>query len=282
MVYTRVYVYDGLVLFKVSDGIQIFVMINQAPWDPNSYLNMYLAVNWAQTIFLQAMQAILVIRVYALLNRSKKVAVFLATFYCLQAIAAFVMAGLLTNTRVLHQSFTSIGPAIGTIAVYVYSHFSTMTFKSLPLNITIVFVIFDTVLLFFALLGFVRHTLEAKRLDGGWSINMLVRTLMADHLMYFFCYLVWMSLSLTTDYNLEVNVFTDLITTLVNQLYFVSRALGVVAGPRMVISIRAIENKTRWGGGTTGGELSTIRFGIAEPATQLESGVEEGGGIRAS
>ncbi|KAH7907864.1 hypothetical protein BJ138DRAFT_427854 [Hygrophoropsis aurantiaca] len=235
---------------------------------------MYLAVNWAQTIFLQAMQAILVIRVYALLNRSKKVMVFLATIYCLQAIAAFVMAGLLTNTRVLHESFVSISPAIGSVEQYVDSNPSTITFKSLPQNITIVFVVFDTVLLAFALLAFVRHASETKRLEGEWSINMLVRTLVADQLMYFVCYLVWMSLTLATDYNFyeEINLFT----TWLNHVYNVSRALAVVAGPRMVINIRAVENKTRWGG-TIGGELSAIQFGIRELPNKSESVMGEGG-----
>ncbi|KAH7904990.1 hypothetical protein BJ138DRAFT_1233765 [Hygrophoropsis aurantiaca] len=239
-------------------------------------LDMYLAVKWGQTLFLQAMQAILVIHVYALLNRSKKVVVFLATFYCLQAIAAFVMAGLLTNERVLHGSFISISPAIGSIEQNDDSNSSTTTFKSLPGNITIIFVVFDTVLLSFALLAFVRHASEAKRLDGGWSINMLVRTLVADQLVYFVCYLVWMSINLATDYNSyqQTNVFT----VLLNHVYNISRALAVVAGPRMVISLRTIENKTRQEG-TIGGELSTIQFGVRELPAQSESVMEEGGGI---
>ncbi|KAH7907867.1 hypothetical protein BJ138DRAFT_427928 [Hygrophoropsis aurantiaca] len=242
-------------------------------WTYSANLNMYLAVSWAQTIFLQAMRAILVIRVYALLNRSKKAAAFLATFYCLQATAAFAMAVLLTTPQVLHESLVSIDPAVGTVVAHIDTRFPAITAESLPLNITTVTVVFDTVLLFFALLAFGRHSLGAKRWDGGWSINMLVKTLVADHLMYFLCYLVWMSLTLVIDYNTEA-----LTMTLVNRLYNISRALAVVAGPRMVISIREIENTTMRGG-TMGGELSTIRFDIPELVTQSESAIEEGGGI---
>ncbi|KAH7905585.1 hypothetical protein BJ138DRAFT_746422 [Hygrophoropsis aurantiaca] len=49
-------------------------------WTYSVIVNMYLAVSWAENIFLLAMQAILVIRVYALFNQSKKVLIFLATF----------------------------------------------------------------------------------------------------------------------------------------------------------------------------------------------------------
>ncbi|KAH7904991.1 hypothetical protein BJ138DRAFT_839629 [Hygrophoropsis aurantiaca] len=242
-------------------------MINQVPWDPNSYLSMYSAVSWVQVIFLLAMQAILVIRVHALLNRSRGVLVFLATYYCLQTTATLVMGSVLTNTRALHGFFVSIGRcAFGSVVQTCVSDSNSSTGRGrLNLNITIVSLIFDTLLLSFALLAFVRHALEAKRLDGGWSTNMLVRTLVADQLMYFVCFLGWMSIALVLDYNDEANVFTDSTTDIVNALYLASRALAMGAGPRMITGIRAIEKKTRQEGESMGGELSTIRFGIQEP-----------------
>ncbi|KAH7906436.1 hypothetical protein BJ138DRAFT_636082 [Hygrophoropsis aurantiaca] len=138
---------------------------------------------------------------------------------------------------------------------------------------TIVSVVFDTVLLLLALWAFVRHALEAKTSDGRWSINVLVRTLVADHLVYFVCNLIWLSLSLASGYVTAAN------TEWLDGALYVFNALVVVAGPRMVIGLRAMENKTRGEGGTFEVELSAIRVGIRELSTHSESVMEEGGAL---
>ncbi|KAH7907903.1 hypothetical protein BJ138DRAFT_1158859 [Hygrophoropsis aurantiaca] len=223
---------------------------------------MYLAVAWGQTVFLLAMQAILVVRVYALFNRSKKVLVFLATFYCLQSTAVLVIGGFVSNNRVLHEYFTSIGPTIGSVTQIVVENNSGLLL--IAQDSTIVSVVFDIVLLIFALWAFVRHALEAKTIHGGWSINALVKTMVADHLVYFICNLTWLSLSLAMGYVTEFNVFIASLNDVLN----ISTALAVVAGPSMVISLRAQEYKSRGSEGTSNGEeLSIIRFGIRELPT---------------
>ncbi|KAH7912657.1 hypothetical protein BJ138DRAFT_1147766 [Hygrophoropsis aurantiaca] len=236
-------------------------------WTYSVNVNIYLAVNWGSNIFYLSMQAILVIRVYALFSRSKKVLVFLSTLYVLQATTVFVMAGLLLNNRVVHKYFVAISPAYGSVAQIADVNPSAFFFPAQ--DSTILSVIFDAILLFFALWAFVRHASEAKKLDGGWSINVLVRTLVADHLVYFVCYLTWMSLSLASNY--IYNGFVQF-----NNVLNAFNALAVVAGPRMVISLRAQEYKTRGVEKTSNGEMSTIQFGAREPLTQTESIMEEG------
>ncbi|KAH7904593.1 hypothetical protein BJ138DRAFT_1236717 [Hygrophoropsis aurantiaca] len=247
------------------------------PWNPNSYVNVLLAVNWAVNIFILTMQAILVIRVYALFNRSKKVLVFLATSYILQAIATFVMTGLVANKRMIEEIYISVGPTIGNVVEVVDINFSAFYLTS-NLDSILLSIVFDIILLLFVLWAFVIHALEAKTLDGGWSLNVLVKTLVADHLLYFLCNLIWLSLCIATDYSTEPN----LLDALANTMYHVFSALVVVAGPRMVISLRTTENKTRGEGATLEGEVSTIRFGVREPPAQSESAMEEGGGFRAA
>ncbi|KAH7906077.1 hypothetical protein BJ138DRAFT_1224241 [Hygrophoropsis aurantiaca] len=239
-------------------------------------LNMNLAEIWLQNIFPVTMQAILAIRVYALFNRSKKVLVFLATLYALQATATLVLTALLINNRALHEYVTFISPAIGSVAQFV----STDASAYVPFNQDSIFLplAFDTILLLFALWAFVKHALEAKTLDGGWSINVLLRTLVADHLVYFVCFQMWIALSIAGNYMETDGPQTAILTGAFN----VFNALVVVFGPRMVISLRAIENKTRGDGRSLEGEISTIRFGIQELPIQLESVMEEGGGSRAA
>ncbi|KAH7905639.1 hypothetical protein BJ138DRAFT_1164363 [Hygrophoropsis aurantiaca] len=237
--------------------------------DIDSDLNMYMAVTRAETIFLLTMQAILVIRVYALFNQSKKVLIFPTTFYVLQAITVFVMTALLFNDKVIPEYMTSISPAFGSVA-QILTFNPPEFFLAVAHDSTIVSVVFDTVLLLLALWAFVRHALEAKASDGRWSINVLVRTLVADHLVYFVCNLIWLSLSLASGYVTAAN------TEWLDGALYVFNALVVVAGPRMVISLRAMENKTRGEGETVEVELSAIRVGIRELSTQSESVMEEG------
>ncbi|KAH7904246.1 hypothetical protein BJ138DRAFT_945806 [Hygrophoropsis aurantiaca] len=224
-------------------------------------------------IFILTMQAILVFRVYALFNQSKRVLLFLV-FYALQATAEFVMMGFYLNSQTLHEFIVSISPAYGSVSQNV--NIITSAFLHLAQGSTILSVVFDSVLLFFALWAFVRHALEAKTLNGGWSISVLVRTLVADHLVYFVCYLTWVSLSLATNYITdELNVSN----TLLDDILSVFNALGVVAGPRVILSLRAVNNKPRREDGTLEGEVTTIRFGTRGPPTQAESAIEEGGGL---
>ncbi|KAH7903237.1 hypothetical protein BJ138DRAFT_181684 [Hygrophoropsis aurantiaca] len=241
----------------------LWICIN---WTYSVNVNMFLAVTWAENIFLLTMQAILVIRVYALFNRSRRVLVFLATFYALQTTATFVMTALLFNNRALHEYIGSVSPAIGSVTQAVNTNASP--FLPIAQDSTVVSVVFNTVLLFFALWAFVRHALEARAMDGGWSINVLVRTLVADHLVYFVCSLTWLSLTLAVDYATEPELNVSVI--LLNDAASAFTALTVVAGPRMVISLRAVENKARREGVILGGSLSTIRFAIQEPPTQSE------------
>ncbi|KAH7907875.1 hypothetical protein BJ138DRAFT_1128861 [Hygrophoropsis aurantiaca] len=243
-------------------------------WTYSVNLNTMLAMTWSETIFVVTMQAILVIRVYALFNQSKKLLTFLTTLYALQTIAAFVLTALFYNYRALHEFVASVGPAIGSGTISISSGASAYFLLSkdvifLPLG-------FDTIALLLALRAFVRHALETKTLGGGWSIHALVRTLVADHLAYFFCIQVWAALTIATNYA------TNDESTVLPASLGVFSALVVVFGPHMVISLRVIENKTRGEGGTLEGEVSTIRFGVREPPTQSESVVEEGGGLGAA
>ncbi|KAH7903282.1 hypothetical protein BJ138DRAFT_171565 [Hygrophoropsis aurantiaca] len=182
-------------------------------WTYEVRINMYLVVNWSSNIFVLAMQAILLIRVYALCNRSKIVWMFLSTFYVLQAIVVVVMGALIFNPSVMRKYVISVSSALGSVAQY--ADINPTAFYPPPQDSTILSVLFDAILLTFAMFAFVRHAMEARRLDGGWSVNSLVRILVADHMLYFIwyvqtsstkvnltccSYLTWMSISLATNY----------------------------------------------------------------------------------
>ncbi|KAH7916097.1 hypothetical protein BJ138DRAFT_1097308 [Hygrophoropsis aurantiaca] len=217
-------------------------------WNPNSYVNTYLAVMWATNIFLLSMQAILVIRVYALFNQSKKLLIFLATSYALQAAAVFVMTALEYNYRALHEDIVSIGPAIGSVMQSVVNSNNSPSLGFLSLDSTIVSVVFDGVLLFFALWAFeMVYQCACENIGSG---------------------------------SFDIFPLLNISIVLLNNILNVFNALAVVAGPRMVISLRAQESKMRGVEGDLSEEISTVQFGITKPPTQSQSVMQEGGGLQ--
>ncbi|KAH7906689.1 hypothetical protein BJ138DRAFT_1162027 [Hygrophoropsis aurantiaca] len=254
---------------QVITNATMYICINWTTSDAN----MMIATGWGLIIFILAMQAILMIRVYALFNRSKKVLIFLTTLHAFQTTAIFVMTALVINKQALHAFVISVSPAIGSVAQYFTLN---PPLEYLPFNqaTTCLAVGFDIMLFFFALWAFVRHAMEAKKLDGGWSINVLVKTLMTDHLVYFVCNLTSLLIILSTNYKPSGFIGLCMID--------ISSGLVVIAGPHMMISLRETEKKTRGEGGTVEGEVSTIRFGARELPAQSESVVEEGEGFRAT
>ncbi|KAH7907232.1 hypothetical protein BJ138DRAFT_1129315 [Hygrophoropsis aurantiaca] len=259
----------------VIGNAAMYVYIN---WTYSVIVNILLVINWTENIFILTMQAMLVIRVYALFNQSKKVLIFLATCYVLQAVAVFVITGLMSNKQVLEKDYTSVGPAIGSVEQAITANLSAVS-NTMDQDSTILSIAFDSILLLFALWAFVKHALEAKTVNGGWSINVLVRTLVADHVLYFICNLIWLSLSIAAN-SVEFSVSSAI---LLGNTLDVFGALVVVAGPRMVISIRTTENKTRGKStATLEGEVSTVQFGVREQPTHSESVMEEGSGLRAT
>ncbi|KAH7921943.1 hypothetical protein BV22DRAFT_1049268 [Leucogyrophana mollusca] len=215
-------------------------------------------LTWISTFFTAAMQAILLMRAYALCNRSKAILVFLLVF----------ISGMVFNPSVVGRYVLAMGPSVGSVLEEGDANLSVLE----PwLTIAIVLQLaFDTVVLVIALFASAKHALEARRLHGGWSINPLVQALVADQILYFLCYAVWQALSVP----LALPSSGAANSPLLNALSMIFTALAVIAGPRMVISLRAYELKTREG--TFREELSTIQFGARDlpPQAAGEGGPE--------
>ncbi|KAH7917544.1 hypothetical protein BV22DRAFT_1052354, partial [Leucogyrophana mollusca] len=73
-------------------------------------------VNWSTNIFIIAMQAILLMRVSALWNRSKMVPGFLLVCYGGQVIAVVAMTGMEFNLLAMRKLVLFVGPSIGNVA----------------------------------------------------------------------------------------------------------------------------------------------------------------------
>ncbi|KAH7926114.1 hypothetical protein BV22DRAFT_386168 [Leucogyrophana mollusca] len=223
-------------------------------------------LNWSLTV---AMQAILLMRVFALCGRSKAVLVFLsACFFCQTAVVIALLAKQL-DFSFLGKSILLIGPAIGSVEQEIDMDYHI--FGPLPAVQTSVQLAFDIILFAFALFAFSRHALEARALAGGWSVNPLVKLLTADQTLYFLCYALWQALTIPETLPSYSTTQSENLDIAINILF----SLIVIFGPRMVIRLRAEELRSREG--TFEEELSTIQFGPGNPLA-LSSVTGEGEG----
>ncbi|KAH7905771.1 hypothetical protein BJ138DRAFT_1164121 [Hygrophoropsis aurantiaca] len=218
---------------------------------------MYLAINWSSNIFVIVMQGILLMRIYALWNQSRNLMILLAIGFCLQAIAVLVMAGLIFNLPVMHKFVISVGASIGSVAQTIDVRSSVFFLP--PQDSTIIVLVYDAIISAFALVAFWRHLMEARRLDGGWSMSSLVRIIDPT--------LGWLSISLATNYAQSFVSLSDVLN--------IFNALAVIAGPRMVINLRVHEQKTKVGDPAFDEELNLMQFGGRDPPVRSENTVRK-------
>ncbi|KAH7920039.1 hypothetical protein BV22DRAFT_831534 [Leucogyrophana mollusca] len=206
------------------------------------------------------MQAILLTRAYALCNCSKRILAFLLVCFSCQAITVLVITGMLFNFPIVEKYIFSVGPLVGSVFEGFNADFSVL--QPLLIISIIVQLAFDAVLLAIALFVSVKHGLQSRRLNKGWSVNPLVKALIADQTLYFVWFAVWQATAIPEWIPNSTAGGSAVFSGFVN----VFNGLAVIAGPRMVISLRAQETKTREG--TLCAEMSTIQFGARVPPYQ--------------
>ncbi|KAH7909398.1 hypothetical protein BJ138DRAFT_1155385 [Hygrophoropsis aurantiaca] len=210
-----------------------------------------MAGQWLNTVFTIAMQGILLLRAHALWNCSRKVLVVLLIIFVCETIVVVVVNGMLYNFAVMKEFIMSMGPSVG--HVIEAGETDTSILEPWQTIYIVLELTFDTLLFIIALLASVKHTLEVKRMVKGWPINPLVKTMVADQIVYFILYAVWQAVSLPQGIPSSGAGYAAL--TGLTSLF---SGFMAIAGPRMVISLRAQELKAREG--TLPTELSTIQF----------------------
>ncbi|KAH7930138.1 hypothetical protein BV22DRAFT_76784 [Leucogyrophana mollusca] len=248
--------------------------------------NILITANWAINIFITAMDAILLMRAYALCNRSKPVLVFLlACFFC-QTAAVVSITGMEYNVPNIRPAVVVVGGAIGSVIQDIKIDKSVLVPP--PVTGVAVQLAFDLVVFMFALFAFTKHILEARRLVGRWEVSPLLKLLIKDQILYFvWCvssqfitpfaafidcgitsYVVWQALDIPAAAP-SVSPPLTFIT-----LFEALDALVIIAGPRMVINLRAEESEAIEGSYQT--ELSTINFDARDLETRMIGDGEPG------
>ncbi|KAH7907910.1 hypothetical protein BJ138DRAFT_1158907 [Hygrophoropsis aurantiaca] len=231
-------------------------------WHYAGYAARFIIENWAVNIFATAMDGILLMRAYALCNRSRPILIFLLICFVAQTAVVVVITGMEINIPNTRRFVISLGDPVGSVMQDMEVD-ATVLVPS-PIIVTAVQLVFNFIVFGFAMYAFSKHMKEARKISGGWKVSPLVRLLIDDQIIYFFCYVVWQGL--------DIPVYAPSLpqSQALNVIANALDALVIIAGPRMVISLRVQENKLTAGGGATyQTELSAMNFGARElPATQ--------------
>ncbi|KAH7917904.1 hypothetical protein BV22DRAFT_924799 [Leucogyrophana mollusca] len=236
-------------------------------WTSAVNTSIAMASQLSSIVFTTAMQALLLLRAHALCNRSRKVLVVLLVSFVCEMIAIVVVIVKALDLVAMGWLVSFRGPDGRVLMAYSANSYALDLWQTVYRAIQLAF---DILLLAVALFGSMRHRLEAQ----GWSVNPLVKALVEDQIAYFvlyagsfftlgsatYCgfarYAVWQGTSLPTISSVAAGV------SALEGLSYLFGAFAIIAGPRMVISLREHELKTQEG--TLQTQLSTIQFNVRE------------------
>ncbi|EIW75488.1 hypothetical protein CONPUDRAFT_77173 [Coniophora puteana RWD-64-598 SS2] len=131
-------------------------------------LQVFIAQNWMEFVFTLAMDAIMILRIYALFHRSKKVLVFLVYYVMGPGSGIEGLIFILFNTKNCQLNYNDI--------LYGYTSVSG--------------VIFEIILLLFVVKCFFMHVKELRARSHTWGAYECLALLIRDNVLYFVLYVV--------------------------------------------------------------------------------------------
>ncbi|KAH7924502.1 hypothetical protein BV22DRAFT_500296 [Leucogyrophana mollusca] len=149
-------------------------------WTPAVNTSLAIVYRLSSIASVTAMQGVFLLRAHALCNRSRKVLVFLSVSFVCEMVVMVVVIVKSLELVAIGWLVTFMGPdgrvLIGTNATLdLWQQVSR-----------VIQLVYDILLLVFALFGSVKHALEAR----GWCVNPLVKALAEDQIAYIFWYVV--------------------------------------------------------------------------------------------
>jgi len=206
---------------------------------------------WAHTIFYIAADMVMILRVYAIYNRSKIILGFLLVLYFTEFVIVIVSASIYSDPTYVIASVSQFLDS--TVCVFVFTT-QTWNIASATIQSTL-----STFLCILVVAKFVRESLQMHRMTRKWEINRYLNLLIRDGFVYFV---------ITILYGLNVLAVLGVLPSggyVRGVLQFVSLVPIFTLTPRFVINIRKLYVRD-----TQGLHIDT-GFG-------LSSGVEHGGG----
>ncbi|KAG1738361.1 uncharacterized protein EDB91DRAFT_1337037 [Suillus paluster] len=222
---------------------------SDSPADRRS-LNVDLALNWMNLVMNVLLGIIMVARLHAMYQRSRKMLIFLIVIFLAVTIACAMFT--------IRDDFTS-GVDLIISGTYMCSYMSANGGEETYLITTTVW---EVIALFLALWIAVKHFHGLRRSSTGWTRGGWFTVLVQPHAIYaaISCFLLGrLSAEVVKPFSARAQLYVGLIQ--------ISSVLQMfVLGPRLVLSIREYHAKTM-GNSDIGTDISTISFQAVHTST---------------
>jgi hypothetical protein len=201
----------------------------------NSCTSFWLAVAWIPVVVNAMLGVILMMRVHAMYERSKKMLIFLGVVLLASTIASAVITGI-ANIGVVGEEYILSGYRMCTTAISPNE--IDLTYESL-----ISTAIWETLVLCLAIWIVIKHFRELRQSPNGSTIGNFYMVLAKSHVFYFLAFVVVACLNLgaispTISYSFSTGAvaYSSLLT--------IAQALQMfVLGPRLILSVREYNAK---------------------------------------
>ncbi|KIJ59732.1 hypothetical protein HYDPIDRAFT_118238 [Hydnomerulius pinastri MD-312] len=219
-------------LYVIIRYLGVVLAITDAIWGSIIYMpelvrlciDTFKFTNWGSYAYMLALEATMILRIFAMYNQSRRLLYFLLGLFFPVVVVELVLTVLYFGPR--NGMYVTDIPLPGmqicsgnfSLSPLLYVYFS------------IPGIVFDGILALFAVARLVQHTIDMKRDLGGWKMNVCMRMLARDSILYFMGNLIYRSFNLIPLTNLP-----PLYKTLAQAFCSIE---PFVLPPRLVISFR--------------------------------------------
>ncbi|KAN0082464.1 hypothetical protein V8E55_008259 [Tylopilus felleus] len=209
---------------------------------------LYLVAVWEGPIFFAAVDLIMILRVYAMWNQSKKILYFLLFIYVPHVITSFVLTGIFDDPNTYTPSTTIQVPSLNLSVCLLITNDAT-TEQAVHSAIAIPQLLFSITLLILAIIQTWRQSVDMYKATKQWKPNKYMQHLMKDGMLYFFVYVSTffyfhsVPFSFITDLTVK---YLQRLTTLIPRYVFLSinimngnlaTANNTISGPTLMVSL---------------------------------------------
>jgi len=223
----------------------------------------YLVVIWQYLILLAAADLVMILRVYAMWNQSKRILYILLVIYVPQVIFSFVLVGINGNPN----TYLSVTAVQVTIDVAFCNHISSEPRDAslkLMWGITAVRMVLGVMLLILAVISTLKESVVMYKATKQWQPSCYMQLFMKDGILYFLANLIY---NITSSITWLQSAFAPLVN---NTSLLILMTLSYVTlcpiMPRFIISVRELYDHDRWQGVDTGFGVLSQRISTGNEA----------------
>ncbi|KAF9232295.1 hypothetical protein BU15DRAFT_81386 [Melanogaster broomeanus] len=185
---------------------------------------------WGAAIFAIVIHLVLMLRVYAMYNRSRIVLGILLFVYIPTKISSLVLLGIINNPKI-HLSIADVEVVNMELCTWSYNG-GTELIISLHVLSTVV----NGVLCSFAVVQWIRYSLEMHKVLGKWQSNRYMKLLVQESILYFVMILLLNIMTL-------IQTLATLSATVQLALDALSSFPPYIVGPHLILSVREFHSR---------------------------------------